>query len=340
MEVPILLVGLGPMGRIIGELACEKSWLKVVGAVDSDPRLIGTPLEQLIPLRHSPGMKVAATPEEALRSAGRESSSSEKPRPAAVAATTSRLVDTAPLLERLFDLGLSVVSTCEELTFPLPSTESLWNALNRRAVKQGVAAAGTGINPGFLMDLLPLLLSAPCARIDRLSMERRINTSRRRGSFQEKVGVGLNRELFEQGVKEGRIGGHVGLEVSLRAVAAGLAWPLEGVEKIPLTPFYTPARAGNSLAHSQDTVTGITQEILGFSGENREIRLAFSAIAGEPDEADVILIEGDPPVRQIIRPGIQGDRGTAAMILHTLPGLLKSPPGLHTVLDLPLPRFR
>jgi len=55
--------------------------------------------------------------------------------------------------------GINVVSSCEELLFPQLREPRLAARLDRICRKAGARIVGTGVNPGFVMDLLPLCLT-------------------------------------------------------------------------------------------------------------------------------------------------------------------------------------
>ena len=62
--------------------------------------------------------------------------------------------------------GMHVVTTCEELAFPIPETARPSRARStRRPATKKVSVLATGVNPGFAMDALALMLTAPCAEV-------------------------------------------------------------------------------------------------------------------------------------------------------------------------------
>jgi len=93
----------------------------------------------------------------------------------------------------------------------------------------------TGVNPGFLMDSLPLFLTAICQRVDRIDVTRAQNASLRRGPFQAKVGSGMTVTAFMAKMAEGHMG-HVGLVQSMGMLFQTLGKELvryeDGVEPV------------------------------------------------------------------------------------------------------------
>lgn len=110
---------------------------------------------------------------------------------------------------------MNVVSTCEELSFPWKRHPELTQKLDNLAKEHGKTVVGTGINPGFLMDMLPLILTSPCLMVQSVKVKRMMNSAKRRVPFQVKVGTGLAQEEFKGKIENKIITGHVGLLESI-----------------------------------------------------------------------------------------------------------------------------
>jgi hypothetical protein len=65
-----------------------------------------------------------------------------------------------------------VVCTCEELCFPWITHPDLASRIDREARRRRVAILGTGVNPGFLMDTLPVCLTAVCQKVEAVRVSR------------------------------------------------------------------------------------------------------------------------------------------------------------------------
>ena len=116
--------------------------------------------------------------------------------------------------------GMNVVTTCEELAFPAPGARGgLQGDRPAARSEEGVACSSTGVNPGFAMDALALMLTAPCARVNRVAVTRVVDAGTRRLPLQRKVGAGLNLGQFRRAMTEGTVR-HVGLLESVHMIAA------------------------------------------------------------------------------------------------------------------------
>lgn len=316
--------GLGPIGIGIAQVALEHGHT-MVGAVDVDPAKAGRPLADLVP--GAPAWSVERTVDPLLNAAG----------DVVLHSTQSHLEQVMPQLVPLLDAGLNVISTCEELAYPWYHHPQEAALLDRLARDRGARVVGLGVNPGFVMDVLPVLLSAPCRRVDRIMAERVVDVGLRRAPLQRKVGVGLTVEAFRRGVNE-RAMGHVGLPESVAMIAAAMGWTLEGIEET-----IEPVADGA-------TVRGLRQVCRGRRDGTAVITLDLTMATGVDRPRDRVRIEGDPPIVTEIAGGIHGDVATWAIVVNAIPRLLAARPGLLTAvqmavapgplvpMQLPLPR--
>ncbi|MGB9846024.1 MAG: dihydrodipicolinate reductase [Desulfotomaculales bacterium] len=321
--------GLGPVGCAVVRLGIERG-LRYVGAVDQDPGKVGRDLGLAAGLEEPLGVAVASEAGKVLAQNGGL---------VVTHATGSSLKKVAGQLTELLAAGCTVVSTCEELSYPYLRYPEEAALLDETAKKYGGRLLGTGVNPGFIMDFLPLALTAAAQKVTALRVERTVDAARRREPLQRKVGVGLSKEEYLRGVEEGLIR-HVGLPESAAMLAAGMGWKLERFEE-EIEPVIAdrPLQGANGTV-APGFVAGTRQVLRGFvSGPEPEITLDLKMALGE-EEVDKIVIAGRPPLTFQVCGGIPGDLATAAVLLNSLAGLLELPPGLHTMLDLNRARFR
>jgi len=256
----------------------------------------------------------------------------------AIIATRSSVKGIYSELAMCIKAGVNVVSTCEEMSYPYYREPRLSAEIDELAKKHGVAVLGTGINPGYLMDTLPITLTGPCLRVDSIKVTRMMDSSKRRIPFQKKIGTGLTPEQFENNIREKVITGHVGLAESIAMIADALGWKLDSITEFPPEPViakkevktpYTTVKSG--------CVAGLKSVAHGIKDGKPIIVLEFVANALVQEEYDAISIEGVPNVNQKILGGVHGDVGTVAVVLNMIPKVLNAAPGLATMKDLPIP---
>jgi 4-hydroxy-tetrahydrodipicolinate reductase len=189
------------------------------------------------------------------------------------------------------------------------------------------------VNPGFVMDRLPLALVQCCVSVERVRVERVVDASRRRAPLRAKVGAGLTVEEFRAGILGGRLG-HVGLGESCALLARGLG--LSGAEiRETMEPVVATAASPRAGVEA-DRVAGVRQTAVAMVAGRPVVELRLEISMGAPSPGDRIVIDGDPPLDATLAGGIQGDRATVAAVLNALPHVSSARPGLRTVIDLPL----
>lgn len=321
----VLNYGLGPIGQAIARLVMETPGLKIVGAIDFAPDLAGHDLGRALGLDRRLRVKVEADAKRALRDTSAE---------VAILCTGSSLKQVRDQIEGLVRRGINVVTTCEELAFPTPRNRAAFRELDALARGKKVSVLGTGINPGFVMDALALMLTAPCTQVERLSVTRIVDVTSRRLPLQRKVGAGLNLNQFRRAVTEKSVG-HVGLPQSLHFLAAGLGWTLSKVEE-SIEPAIAPRDLETEfLRVPAGAAAGVRQMVTGYRDGSLALSLELQMYVGAEPVRDQIIIDGTPPLEITVSGGIPGDQGTAAIVVNSIPKLMGARPGLVTVHDIP-----
>ncbi len=330
--IKVVLFGVGPLGMRVANAVLGRRNVEVVGAVDLQN--VGTDLGAAVGAARKTGVTIRSDVDAVLR---------ETQADIVVHATTSRLAGAVPQIEACLRAGLNVVTSCEELAFPVPSQRELAERLDTLAKRQGKAVLATGINPGYLMDKLPLVLSAVCLDVKRVTVTRMMKSRVRRPSFQKKIGTGMQVEEFRRLIREGTITGHVGLIESAAMLAEGLGFEVERVVELPVEPVICTREVTTYTDPTEREVLGVVRpgEVAGLKSVAHVIAkgkpvvvLEFIAHANVDDPYDAVSIEGTPNVEQKIIGGVDGDTGTVAMLVNSMPRVLAAPPGLHSMLDI------
>lgn len=322
----VVLCGLGPIGAGIARLVLETDGLRVVGATDVAPDKAGKDLGVVLGLGRRLRLKVEGNPARLLRRTKAE---------VAILSTTSSAKSIKPQVLALVAKGMHVVTTCEELSFAAPHNAATFREIDRAAKKKKVSVLGTGVNPGYAMDALALMLTAPCARVDRVSVTRVVDAATRRLPLQRKIGAGLNLNQFRRAITEGSVR-HVGLPESAHMIAAGLGWKLDRVEET-IEPAIAPRDLDTEyLRIPAGAAAGVKQQARGFRNGQPAINLDLQMYVGAESPRDHVLIDGAPQIDMTIAGGVAGDIATAAIVVNAIPKLLAAPAGVVTMRDIPL----
>jgi len=327
-SIRVVHFGLGPIGAAIAQDIAQRPGFKIVGGIDSDPAKAGRDLGDVAGLRGRIGVRVEP-----------DASRLKKMKAdVVVLCTNSSMKAVMPQLEAILKVRVPIVSTTEELAYPVYTNVRQAAKVHKWAKTAKVAVLGTGVNPGFVMDSLPIALTAACQRVDRVSVTRVQDARNRRLPFQQKIGAGLTTEQFQKRVDDGSIK-HVGFTESIAMTADSLGWTLDRISDRVEPKLAHVTISSEYLAVDPGYVCGIVQEGVGYRKKEPVIRLYMEAYLGAPDPLDAIEIDGSPRLSVRIPGGIHGDTATAALVINSIPKVLEAAPGLHTMLDMPLPSF-
>jgi hypothetical protein len=334
MDTPLRIVqyGLGPIGQEVVRTVLDKDdadAMTLVGAVDIDPDKVARDVADVIGdgAAHT-GVSVSDDADAVLADAD----------PDVVLHTTTSFLDgvTDQLLQ-CARAGANVVSSTEELSFPYDRDPEGAERLDRAAKEEDVVIVGTGVNPGYAMDTLPLMATGVCTDVQAVHVQRVVDAGERRRPLQDKVGAGLSTDAFAER-KAGGSFGHIGLRESLLMVADGLGWSLDAVEE-ELQPVRAdaPVDTGYRQVEAGD-VAGIHHAAAGLIDGERLLSLDLKMYVGADASYDAVEVDGDPPIDLRVRGGIFGDTATVGMLVNTAPLAASARPGLQTMADLPVPR--
>jgi hypothetical protein len=327
--IRVLHYGLGPIGVGVVKQVAQRRGFKIVGAVDIDPGKVGKDLGEVAGLGRQLRVKVSNDARKAIKSS--------KP-DVVVLCTASSLKKILPQVETILKLKVPIVSTTEELAYPTRPNLRYARAIHQMAKKAKVAVLGTGVNPGFVMDALPITLTGVCERVDAIRVDRVQDARVRRLPFQQKIGAGLTREQFERKVDDGSVR-HVGLAESVSMIAEAFGWKLDRITDDIKPRIATTTVASEYLAVDPGYVCGIEQDGIGYRNGLPIITLHMEAYLGAPESYDSVEISGSPALKMKIPGGVHGDIATTSITVNSLPKILEVAPGLHTMRDMPLPSF-
>ena len=330
-KIKVLQFGLGPIGLESLKLAAEQAWLEIVGGVDIDPAKIGRSLADLTGVPSLAAATVHPSLAAAFAAAG-------KPDVILHTAGSSAALSFEQMRPAL-EAGVSVASTCEELIYPALNTPELAASFDELCRRTGARIAGTGVNPGFVMDILPICLTGVSREVRSIYVERVVNASTRRQPLQAKIGSGQNPDDFRAKFAAGRAG-HAGFRQSVALLAHAMGWKLDEIRETcepvvatsrVVTKFFDVA-PGQSL--------GIHQRCYGLAGGETKIFLDLQMYLDAPLPHDAVVIRGRPDLNLVLNGGVAGDDATVAALINIVPRLLAAAPGVRLMTELAVPSWR
>ena len=329
MTIRVLIVGLGPIGASVARQIIARTGFRLVGAVDIDPGKIGRDAGAVIGADKPVRVKVTDNIGRTIKAV--------KP-DVAVLCTSSSLKSVIGQFEEVLKHRVPIVTTTEEAAYPSRANRKLASRLDAAARRAKVAVLGTGVNPGFTMDALPIALTAVCERVESVEVLRVQDARVRRLPFQQKIGAGLTRDQFAGRVDAGTVR-HVGFTESIQMIADALNWRLDRITD-EIEPKMADADvASDLLSVNAGQVCGIIQRGTGYVDGEPRIRLRLEAYLGAPQAYESVLIEGTPRIHSRIDGGVHGDIATASMAVNSIPAVITAAPGFRTMRDMRLPSF-
>ncbi|MDC8971804.1 diacylglycerol kinase [Mycobacterium marinum] len=267
----------------------------------------------------------------------------------------TRLPDAMADVMRILAVGSNVVGSSPGLLqYPWGVIPDKYIARVQRAAEQGNSSIFiTGVDPGFINDLLPFALAGTCQRIEQVRcMEIHDYASYDGAEVMHYMGFGRSLDEVPMLLQPGVLG--IAWGTAIRQLAAGL-----GIEVDEITESYQREPAPEDFEIAVGPVAKGTQAVLQF--EIRGMVDGQAAIVIEhitrlrpdlrpdwPQPASGggsyrIEITGEPSYAVDIVPSSRnGDHnhaaivGAAGRIVNAIPAVLTATPGIRTTLDLPL----
>lgn len=333
-NVKVAVWGFGAMGSGIARALLTKKGVDIVGVCDLHPDRVGKNIYQLLDVDAAgrPPVEIQPSIDAVLETAGAD---------ICLIATDSFVERVYEKVMRVVEQGVNVITTAEEMSYPQAKYPELAAKMDQAAKKHRVSVLGTGINPGLVMDLLAILLSASMTEVEGVWC-RRVNSLSPFGpAVMEEQGVGLSAEDFEKGVADSSLAGHVGFAESVGMISDALGLGIDRFEQ-QMSPILTTVDRKSPHATARaGQVAGVDMRAQGYRGSELLVKMEHPQQI-EPEmegvhTGDYVELAGSPPVSMAIKPEIQGGIGTIAMCVNCIPQVVNARAGLLTMVDIPVP---
>lgn len=332
-KVKVIIWGLGAMGSGMADMLLKKKGVEIVGAVGRGTKIGKSMYNYIMTPRGDRPDVIIGTPEDIIK---------EKAADVVLLCTDSFTRNAFDRIKFILEKKINCVTSAEEMAYPQAQEPELAKKIDEIAKANGVSVLGTGINPGLIMDLLVIIMTGCCEEVDHI-VSRRVNSLSPFGpAVMEEQGIGITVEEFGQGVKSGKLAGHVGFQESIRMISDAIGWQVEKITQ-SMDPIVTDvdrkspygfAKAGN--------VAGVAMKGYGYVDGELKIEMDHPQQI-EPEQVgvttgDYVIIRGTPNINMINSPEVPGGIGTIAMCVNMIPHVINARPGLHTMITLPVPR--
>lgn len=330
-RIRVVQWGLGAMGQGVAKLILDKEGLELVGAVDVRPELDGKDVGDVLgtgPI----GVAITTDPSTIL--------DADKVDVVTIC-TTSWVAQQLSDLSSILSAGINVVSLAEEMAAPEAQSPEIAAELDALATEHGVSIIGVGVNPGFVLDHLVVVLTSGSHVVTSIEASRVNDLSPYGETVLRTQGVGTTPQEFHDGVADGSIVGHVGFPESIRLISDALGLGVDRVEQ-SIEPIITNVRReARDRIIEPGQVAGCNHTALGYRGDEVVVHLIHpQQVAPEAEgqsTGDYITIHGVPEITMSTGPEIAGGIASMGLIVNTIPRIYQAEPGLKRIIDLPSP---
>jgi 4-hydroxy-tetrahydrodipicolinate reductase len=333
-KIKVIIWGFGAMGRGMAEMLLQKKGVEIVGVCDINPNYIDRDIKDILRVHSShPVVKVTSNIDQLLNT---------KKADVVLLATDSFVQGAYDKIVKVITAKINCISTAEEMSYPKASQPELANQLDIIAKANGVTVLGTGINPGFIMDLLVVALTGAMTDVKHIEAKRVNSLSPFGPVVMHEQGVGITLDEYNFRIAENNLAGHVGFRESVNMIGDALGVKID-VFKQQMEPIMTTVDRKSTYGEAKaGTLAGINMTGQGLIGGNVFIDMIHPQQI-EPEiegtqTGDYINLTGTPNIRMAINPEIDGGIGTIAMCVNMIPHVINARPGLKTMIDLPVPR--
>ena len=332
-NVRVIIWGLGAMGGGIADMLLKKKGVEIVGAVGRGAKIGKSMYDYIKTEKGSKKDVIIGSYEDVIK---------EKAADVVLICTDSFTKGVFDKIKYCLEKKINVISSAEQMAYPKAAEPELTKQLDEIAKANGVTVLGTGINPGLIMDLLVVAFTGACEEVKHIAA-RRVNSLSPFGpAVMEEQGIGITVDEFKEGVRTGKLAGHVGFAESIGMIADAIGWKLSGFKQ-SMEPIVTEVdrKSPYGFAKAGD-VAGCAMKGYGYVDGELKIEMdhpqQIEPHLGGVETGDYIIIKGTPNVNMANKPEIPGGIGTIAMCVNMIPHVINARPGLKTMIDLPVPR--
>lgn len=329
--VRVAVLGTGQMGRQIVGILLTKPELQLVGVMARRPDRVGRDAGEVLELGRVLDVPISATVDDVI---------AHTP-DLVIQATCSRLTEAEDEIVSCLQAGVDVISIAEEMAWPWAGSPEWADRIDVLARRNGATVLGTGVNPGFVLDLLVIALTGVCAEVRSITASRVNDLAPYGPTVLASQGVGLSREEFAAAVSAGTVVGHMGFPESIAMIAARLGWEIDRIEERREPIITTVPRRTPFVSVEPGKVAGCRHTAIGY-GHGRALVTLIHPQQIHPEAegimtGDTIDIDGTPHVHLEGSPEIPGGMATAAIAVNMVPSVAAAAPGLTSMAHLPVP---
>lgn len=304
---------------------------EIVGAIDTNPKLLGKDIADLIGLDVPTGVVVRDDADAVFAQARAD---------VAVIAIASLMSDMEPHFARAARHGVNAISTCEEAFFPMTTSKESTERLDALAKKHHVTLTGSGYQDVFWGNLIAVIAGAS-QRITRVSGVSSYNVEDYGIALAAVHGAGLSLEAFESEIaRNANLPSYMWNAGQWLCDRLGFTITSIGQEMIPTTHTEDLMSSTLNMTVPAGHATGMRAVVTIHTAQETEIVAECIGKIYAPGEVDANewTIEGEPTTSVLIRQPKTVEL-TCATIVNRLHDVVAADPGFVPTSRMPMARY-
>jgi len=339
MEERIRVVqhGLGVVGKVMARVMLKKMGIEIVGAV-TRKSYVGEDLGDVVGINEKLGVIISNDLDSVL----------SQTRPDVMLdASSTHIKELYPIFMKALEARVNVISVAGEAFNPWHIEPELAKTLDETAKRNGVTVVGTGLHPGFYLDVLPLFFTGVCGEVRKIISDRCTDTARAGPTFRSQIGLGLPKDVVEKKLAEGKTASRFGDATEIYFIADCLGWEITDVrDEIHLLISNIVRDHSPDYKIEPGQVYGLRYECYGIKDGEKVIEIKSTLCVDPTLETDgfvphyTLTIEGEPSLTidasdLCLSKNITIE--TASPAVNWIPHIIRAKPGLLTsARDYPL----
>ncbi|MCR3905517.1 MAG: 2,4-diaminopentanoate dehydrogenase [Tenericutes bacterium] len=333
-KIKVIIWGFGAMGKGMAKMLLLKKGVEITGVCDLNPEYIGKNFLDIVSMNvDHPAIHIQSDIDLLL----------DQTKADVVLLCTDSFVKGAfDKIKKIVSHKMNCISTAEEMAYPYANEPVLAKQIDHLAKAFGVTVLGTGINPGFIMDLLVVALTGTMVDVEHIEAKRVNSLSPFGPTVMHEQGVGITLNEYHKRIMDNELAGHVGFKESIHMISDALGVKLDDFQQ-QMKPIITNVDRKSTYGEAKEgSLAGINMTGQGLVNGSVFIDMIHPQQI-EPEmegtqTGDYINLKGIPNINMAITPEIDGGIGTIAMCVNMIPHVINARTGLKTMIDLPVPR--